>query len=103
MPACVIGQRDFPDPQSDAACPDGFMPGFERHRGELPAPSTDATGMLDGELARPRAVRMRFPSVEATRARHDGPDDREMAKIGHRTARTDPAVVADLETSRGPA
>ncbi|MDA7428092.1 DUF1330 domain-containing protein [Primorskyibacter aestuariivivens] len=93
MPAYVIGQLDIHDPDAYQAYLDGFLPSFERHGGELLATSRAATEVIEGSWSLPRTVIMRFPSVAHAKAWHSDPDYVELAKIRHRTARTNLVVV----------
>ena len=93
MPAYVIGQLDIHEPEAYQEYLDGFMPSFDRHKGELLASSKQETVVLEGIWSTPRTVVLRFPSTQHARAWYEDPEYVALRKIRQRTARTNLVVV----------
>ena len=93
MPAYVIGQLDIHEPEAYQKYLDGFMPSFDRHKGELLASSKQETVVLEGSWSTPRTVVLRFPSKQHARAWYEDPEYVALRKIRQRTARTNLVVV----------
>jgi uncharacterized protein (DUF1330 family) len=96
MSAYVIGQLNIKDVEAYQEYLDGFMPAFERHGGELLATSSQSTEVLEGDWALPRTVIMRFPTVTAARSWYNDPEYQHLAKIRHRTADANLALIEGL-------
>ena len=93
MSVYVVGQLNIHTPEEYEAYLSGFMPIFERYKGELLATSKQTTEVLEGSWAMPRTVLMRFSSAEVARSWYNDPDYQRLAEIRLRNADTNLVIV----------
>jgi uncharacterized protein (DUF1330 family) len=92
MAAYVIAQIKIDEPEGYKEYLEGFMPIFESYGGRVVATSRD-TDVVEGAWVFPRTVIMEFPSMGDARAWLDDPEYQALARIRHRTARTNMVLV----------
>lgn len=97
MSVFVVGQLNIHAPDEYEDYLNGFMPIFERYKGELLATSKQETEVLEGTWAMPRTVLMRFPTAEAARSWYNDPDYQKLAEIRRRNADTNLVIVHGID------
>ena len=97
MSVFVVGQLNIHTPDEYEDYLSGFMPIFERYKGELLATSKQETEVLEGTWAMPRTVLMRFPTAEAARSWYNDPDYQKLAEIRRRNADTNLVIVHGID------
>ena len=93
MSVYVVGQLNIHAPNEYEDYLSGFIPIFERYKGELLATSMQKTEVLEGTWAMPRTVLMRFSSAEVGRSWYNDPDYQRLAEIRRRHADTNLVIV----------
>ena len=93
MKAYVVAQTEVFDADGYQPYADGFWKIFSRHVGEFIASSQSETVVSEGVWDPPNTVMMAFPDRSAAEAWLSDPDYVELAKIRHRTARTNMVIV----------
>lgn len=93
----VVGQLNIHTPEEYEGYLSGFMPIFERYRGELLATSKQETEVLEGTWAMPRTVLMRFSTAEVARSWYNDPDYQKLAEIRRRNADTNLVIVHGID------
>lgn len=97
MSVFVVGQLNIHAPDEYEDYLFGFMPIFERYKGELLATSKQETEVLEGTWAMPRTVVMRFPTAEDARSWYNDPDYQKLAEIRRRNADANLVIVHGVD------
>ena len=96
MKAYVVAQTEVFDRVGYQPYADGFEDIFYRYGGRFIASSQSKTVVAEGSWNPPNTVIMEFPDRSAAEAWLSDPDYVELAKVRHRTARTN-MVIVDTE------
>lgn len=93
MKAYVVAQTEVFDRDGYKPYAAGFEEIFYKHGGRFVVSSQSETVVAEGTWDPPNTVVMEFPNRSAAEAWLGDPDYVELAKIRHRTARTNMVIV----------
>ncbi len=96
MSAYFIAQIRINDPEVYKSYLVGFMPIFERHKGELLVTTSQTPEVIEGDWPLPRIVVLKFPDLDHAHRWHNDPDYQSLASHRHNSADTNMILVEGI-------